>query len=167
LGKLFPIVKISSYLSKGLRRFEDTSSKGGFMETVIVIMLKDSETGFLDKELASLTLNENEDYIVNLFAIDEADGRKLHIRLSTGRDVSDWEYEAIFDYYDSNCFGDSVISVTDIDDDYNPAWEVIMDYDEDIAALEEKVIDVLSKHKTEMNDVFETICDKEAEYSEQ
>jgi hypothetical protein len=136
------------------------------METVIVIMLKDKATGFLEKELATLTIAENEDYIVNMFAFDEDDGRKLHLRLSTGRDVADWEYEAIFDYYDSGCFGENA-NVIDIDDDYNPAWEVIIDYNDDISILEEEVASVLKKHATEMADVFETISDKEDEYNEE
>ena len=32
-------------------------------ETLIVIMLKDSETGFLDKEIASFKVEENENLI--------------------------------------------------------------------------------------------------------
>ncbi len=135
------------------------------METILVIMLKDKETGFLEKELSSITLNKNEDYIINLFAADEEDGRKLHIRLSTGRDVADWEYEAIFDYYDKECFGENV-TVIDIDDDYNPAWEVIIDYNDDIPALEQRVVELLEKHAGEMTDVFDTISDKEEEYNE-
>ena len=34
-------------------------------DTVIVIMLKDIKTGFLDKELASYTISENEKLIYN------------------------------------------------------------------------------------------------------
>lgn len=136
------------------------------METVLVIMLKDKETGFLDKELASLTINENEDYIVNLFAADDADGRRLHIRLSTGRDVLDWEYEAIFDYYDTECFNSIAENIIEIDDDYNPTWEIVMKYDDDINQLEEAVKAVLKAHTEEMQDVFETISDKENDYNE-
>ena len=38
-------------------------------ETVFVIMLKNKETGFLEKELGSLNINKNDEYIVNLFSI--------------------------------------------------------------------------------------------------
>lgn len=63
-------------------------------ETVFVIMLKNKETGFLEKELGSLNINKNDEYIVNLFVLKEDDGKKLHLRISTDRDVEDWEYGA-------------------------------------------------------------------------
>ncbi len=133
-------------------------------ETIIVIMLKNKSTGFLEKELESLDLTENVGYIVNIFAVDEDEGRKLHIKLSTERDVEDWEYSAIYDYYDTDCF-EGIAQVVDADDDYNPVWEVIIDYSDDREVLEEKVSKILGIHKKEIEDVFETIKDKEIEYT--
>lgn len=132
-------------------------------DTIIVIMLKNKTTGFLEKELASLDLTENVEYIVNIFAIDEEDNRKLHIKLSTERNVEDWEYSAIYDYYDPECFAGKA-EIIDADDDYNPVWELVIDYKEDIAELEEEVAELLTIHKKEIEDVFETIKDKESEY---
>ncbi len=134
-------------------------------DTIIVIMLKNKTTGFLEKELASLDLTENVEYIVNIFATDEEEGRKLHIKLSTERNVEDWEYSAIYDYYDPECFKEKA-EVIDADDDYNPVWELVIDYNEDISILEEKVAELLAIHKREIEDVFETIRDKESEYSD-
>lgn len=132
-------------------------------ETIIVIMLKDKNTGFLEKELASLDLTENVGYIVNIFAVDEEGNRKLHIKLSTERDVEDWEYSAIYDYYDTDCFS-GIAEVIDADDDFNPVWEVVIDYTDETNVLEEKVAEILKVHKNEIEDVFETIKDKETEY---
>ena len=132
-------------------------------DTVIVIMLKNKNTGFLEKELESLDIKENAGYIVNIFAIDEDGGRKLHIKLSTEKDVEDWEYSAIYDYYDTDCFK-GIADVKDADDDYNPVWEVIIDYSSDVPLLEDKVSEILAVHKKEIEDVFETIKDKESEY---
>lgn len=134
-------------------------------DTIIVIMLKNKNTGFLEKELASLDITENADYIVNIFAADEEEGRKLHIKLSTKKDVADWEYSAIYDYYDTDCFN-GLGQVIDADDDYNPVWEVVIDYNDDIAVLEEKTAEILAAHKKEIEDVFETIKDKESEYKD-
>lgn len=134
-------------------------------DTIIVIMLKNKNTGFLEKELASLDLTENVEYIVNIFAVDEEQVRKLHIKLSTERNVEDWEYSAIYDYYDPECFLGKA-EVIDADDDYNPVWELIIDYNEDISVLEEKVAELLEIHKKEIEDVFETIRDKESEYTD-
>lgn len=135
-------------------------------ETIIVIMLKDKNTGFLEKELLSLDLTENVEYIVNIFALDEEDGRKLHIKLSTKRDVLDWEYSAIYDYYDTDCFG-GLAEAREADDDYNPVWEIVTDYVDDAEALEKKTAEILAVHKHEIEEVFETIKDKESEYSDE
>ena len=137
------------------------------MDTVIVIMQKDVETGFLDKELASLTITENENLIVNLFAQKEENEKlKMHIKLSTDKDVSDWEYSTIFDYYDIDIFKDYVEIITEEEDYYNPTWEIIFEYIDDIVELEEKIIKILSIHKAELEEVYETIKDKESEYNE-
>lgn len=119
----------------------------------------------MEKELASLDLTENVGYIVNIFAVDEEEGRKLHIKLSTERDVEDWEYSAIYDYYDTECFN-GIAEVIDADDDFNPVWEVVIDYIDETAVLEERVAEILKVHKNEIEDVFETIKDKEAEYTD-
>lgn len=134
-------------------------------ETIIVIMLKNKNTGFLEKELASLDLTENVEYIVNIFAVDEEENRKLHIKLSTERNVEDWEYSAIYDYYDPECFAGKA-QVIDADDDYNPVWEIIIEYNEDMAVMEKAVAEILAIHKKEIEDVFETIKDKESEYTD-
>lgn len=135
------------------------------MDTVFVIMLKDKETGFLEKELGSLSLTENDNYIINMFVMEQEQGEKLYIRLSTGRDVADWEYSAIYDYYDSHALEKLGAVVQETDDDYNPVWQIIIDYDDDLTLLEEKVQALLSAHHEEMEDVFNTIIDKESEYT--
>lgn len=135
-------------------------------DTIIIIMLKNSTTGFLEKELGSLDIKEYEDYLVNIFALDGEKGRELHIKLSTAADVKDWEYSAIYDYYDAQCFGERAIEVIESDDDYNPVWEVVAQYNEDMAANEALVNELLALHKAELDSVYEVIKDKESEYNE-
>ena len=126
-------------------------------ETVFVIMLKNKETGFLEKELGSLN-------IVNLFVLKEDDGEKLHLRISTDRDVEDWEYGAIFDNYNYDSYGDNVIEIDEIDNDYNPVWEIVIDYDDNLSVVEERVAEILDIHSNELKRVYEEIKDKESEY---
>lgn len=135
-------------------------------DTIIIIMLKNSTTGFLEKELGSLDIKEYEDYLVNIFALDGEKGRELHIKLSTAADVKDWEYSAIYDYYDTQCFGEKAIEVIESDDDFNPVWEVVAQYNEDMAVNEELVNELLALHKAELDSVYEVIKDKESEYNE-
>ncbi len=132
-------------------------------ETVIVIMLKNKSTGFLEKELISLDITENVDYMVNIFATEE-EGMKLHIKLSTAKDVADWEYNAIYDYYDTDVFK-GIADISEADDDYNPVWEAVTDYSDDAEVTAKKVAEILAVHKKEIEDVYETIKDKESEYS--
>lgn len=134
-------------------------------ETVIVIMLRNRTTGFLEKELAALDITENADYIVNIYASEEEGGMKLHIKLSTARDVEDWEYDAIYDYYDTEVFKD-IAHIEEADDDYNPVWEAVTDYSDNISETEKRVTEILAIHKREIDDVYETIKDKESEYSD-
>ena len=133
-------------------------------ETVFVIMLKNKETGFLEKELGSLNINKNDEYIVNLFVLKEDDGEKLHLRISTDRDVEDWEYGAIFDNYNYDSYGDKVIEIDEIDNDYNPVWEIVIDYDDNLSVVEERVAEILDIHSNELKRVYEEIKDKESEY---
>ena len=133
-------------------------------ETVFVIMLKNKETGFLEKELGSLNINKNDEYIVNLFVLKEDDGKKLHLRISTDRDVEDWEYGAIFDNYNYDSYGDSVIQIDETDNDYNPVWEIVIDYDDNLSVVEERVAEILDIHSNELKRVYEEIKDKESEY---
>ena len=133
-------------------------------ETVFVIMLKNKENGFLEKELGSLNINKNDEYIVNLFVLKEDDGEKLHLRISTDRDVEDWEYGAIFDNYNYDSYGDNVIEIDEIDNDYNPVWEIVIDYDDNLSVVEERVAEILDIHSNELKRVYEEIKDKESEY---
>ena len=133
-------------------------------ETVFVIMLKNKETGFLEKELGSLNINTHDEYIVNLFVLKEDDGKKLHLRISTDRDVEDWEYGAIFDNYNYDSYGDNVIEIDEIDNDYNPVWEIVIDYDDNLSVVEERVAEILDIHSNELKRVYEEIKDKESEY---
>lgn len=127
-------------------------------------MLKDSKTGFLEKELSSITLSENDEYMVNLFVTEKDGVQMLDLRLSTGREVKDWEYDAVYDYYDPSALEAAGAVVTEADDDYDPVWLAELPYDEDTAG--ETVEKLLAIHKAEIMDVFETIKDKEAEYTE-
>lgn len=135
-------------------------------ETFIVIMLKDKGTGFLDKELGCYAVDDKYDLIYNAYASQEDDGLYVYLKLTCGRDVEDWEYDAVFDYYDPETISSEVISVEEEDGDYNPVWIVKFAFIDDIPAMEEKMKKLLELHKKELDSVYETIADKKDEYSE-
>lgn len=133
------------------------------LETIYVIMLKDGKTGFLEKELCSITLSSNDEYIVNMFVTENDGEQNLNLRLSTGRDVSDWEYDAIYDYYDPEALESIGAHVEEMTDDYNPVWLVTVPFDSETA--QETAENILRCHSGELKDVFETIKDKKDEYT--
>lgn len=137
------------------------------MDTVIVIMLKNKNTGFFEKELISLTLTQYDELIVNLFAEEEtAEKIDIHMKLSTQRDVLDWEYSAIYDYYDIDIDDNNIKSVEEVDDCFNPTWEFVFDYKDDSVYMESIVSKILFAHKEELDKVYEIIKNKEKEYNE-
>lgn len=137
------------------------------MDTIFVIMLKDKKTGFFEKELASLPINKNDNLIVNLFAQGgEDDKKEIVMKITTDRNVEDWEFSAIFDYYDTEIYNGIVNKISEIEDMFNPTWEVIFDFTDDLIDMEDKISEILNIHKNELEDVYETIKNKESEYAD-
>ncbi len=136
------------------------------MDTVIVIMLKNKESGFLEKEIGNYTIEENEKFIVNVFAVEEENGIKVHLKLTVDRDVEDWEFDAIYDYYDEETVKTEVLEVLEVEDCYNPTWEIIFDFIDSQKGMEDKLDRILECHRKELEDVYEVIKDKKEEYME-
>ncbi len=133
-------------------------------ETFLVLMLKDKETGFLDKELSAYKIGENENYIVNIFATEEDDKIIVHLKITTDRDCDDWEFDAIYDYYDNEIYNGKVITFAEETEVYNPTFLLTFDFIEDDSKMEDFIKSILEMHKNELADVYETIKDKQEEY---
>ena len=133
-------------------------------ETVIVIMLKDEETGFLKKELGCYKLEENQNFIYNTYALKNDDGYSVFMKITTDREVEDWEFDAIYDYYDTETLKPYVTSINEDDDCYNPTWVISFDFIDNEEEMEQKISNLLSLHKKELYSVYEAIEDKKDEY---
>lgn len=131
-------------------------------ETVIVIMLKDAETGFLEKELGAYSISENSKLIFNIYA--EGEEKKVIMRLSCDKELQDWEYDAVYDYYDTETVGKLVDSIEEEDGHYDPVWVVTFPFLEEQEKMEQKLTELLSAHKEELLSVYEAIKDKEDDY---
>lgn len=133
------------------------------MDTIIVIMEKNLKTGFLEREIAGLSLSENQKYIVNIYAA----GDSLCIKLSDDRELEDWEFEAVYDYFDTEVFGGRITEISEEEDTYNPTWKIELPFDENnTEGLEERVEEILDIFKKELSSVYEVIKDKKGEYYE-
>ena len=134
-------------------------------ETVIVIMLKDAETGFLDKELGCYKIEKGEELIYNTYAYLSPDGGyKVVMKLSTGGDVSDWEFQAIYDYYDKETLLPFVSSIYEDEDCYNPTWIAELDFTDSEEEMESRISNIINAHKKELESVYEAIADKRNDY---
>ena len=135
------------------------------MDTAIVIMQKNKKTGLFEKELQSLVVTKYEQYILNIYALKDEDNKLfLNIKLTTDRDVLDWEYDAIYDHYDIDIFKNLGYEIIECEDEYNPTWEISLLYIEDIEEITKVVNDILHYHNQELTEVINIIKDKEREY---
>lgn len=140
-------------------------------EFAVVLMKKDSDN-IITEEVATIDIGSDAEYINSIFITGDGDGEMLNLQLSTKSGVEDWEYTAIYDYYEedkvlseiSELVGDKA-SVSICDEEFNPAWEYrFIIKDDDIDALEKVLKDIIQIHKDELQDVFLSIKDKEEEY---
>ncbi len=132
-------------------------------DAFIVIMIKDEETGFLERELTSFKIEENEKFIVNIYA-KENEKTQIYVKLSTDKEVDDWEFEAIYDYYDEALLKDKTVSIKEAEECYNPTWEIVIDYHGDDLETENLLKSILEIHKNELLEVYDVIKDKKNEY---
>lgn len=135
------------------------------MDTVIVIMKKDKKTGLFEKELQTLNISKYEQYILNIYALENENNQVfLNIKLTTEKDVSDWEYNAIYDYYDMSIFENEGYNINECEEEYNPTWEIIIPYTDNNNKLTSIVNNILEIHYKELEEVYSVIKDKEGEY---
>lgn len=134
-------------------------------DTVIVIMLKDKKTGFLEKELGCYTIKENEEFIHTVFAEEKENTIMIHLKVTCDKEVNDWEYDAIFDYYDCETISSLNASIIECDGSFNPTWEICFPFMEEIEEMEKRISNLLALHKQELFSVYEAIADKKDEYS--
>lgn len=143
-------------------------SKESYMEdTVIVVMLKDKDTGFLEKELGSYTLSEEVGLVYNIYAEESEKGTTVVLKLTCNKEIEDWEYDAIFDYYDTEPLAEMVDSVEEEDGHFNPVWMVRFPYSDVYEEMEKKFSGILDIHKKELLSVYDAIADKKDDYCEE
>ncbi len=135
-------------------------------ETIIVIMLKDNQTGFLEKELCSYHLGEQQNIMLNIYAEQTEQNMTVFMKLTCERDVEDWEYNAILDYYDMETVKPFVDSIEELEGEYNPVWLVTFPFLENQQEMEQKLCAILQAHQKELYSVYEVIAEKKDDYIE-
>jgi uncharacterized protein DUF6762 len=132
--------------------------------TTIILMEKEKETGFLNKEVDSYTIEKGE-LISSLYLIME-EKPVVYVKITVDKEVEDWEYSAIYDCYNEEVLSELITSFEEVEDCYNPPWEVTIEYDENRDTMEEKLNQLVEEHFEEINRVYQEIEGKKEEYME-
>lgn len=115
----------------------------------LILMLKDMETGFFTKTLASYEIHKNMEYIDKIYAVqnDEID---IYLALTTQDIEEDWKFSGIFDLYDEDVFSNKVDDFEEIPGDYNPKWMLKFKYSDKQKVTEDLLNEILNIHVAEL-----------------
>ncbi|MBF8984479.1 hypothetical protein IZY60_13115 [Lutibacter sp. B2] len=131
---------------------------------VIMLMEKNKDSGILEKEIENYTISNHGNLIENIYMIHEEEKDLVYVKITTDKDVEDWEFSAILDYYDEDALKDVALSCKEIEETYNPTWEVVVEFIPIQDEMQKKLEDLLNKHKQQLDEVYDTIKDKKEEY---
>lgn len=126
----------------------------------LVLMERDKETNQFVRELGSYETSEGAEYVTKLYY----DGGIVNLFFDTHDDVEEWQFTAIYDYFNEESFVAKGYSIEAIDDEYNPTWLVKFEYSTDHMTVRETIIEICELIKQEIKDVFIKIEGKEEEY---
>lgn len=119
-------------------------------KTYIIIMQKDIANNKILKELNTIELDTS--YIFSTFV--DSITNEVILTLTTDKNLTDEEYSATYDYYDTEIFNNHLNKIIDNDFNYNPCWDLFFDYKDDNFYLEKTINKLLELHVKELNDVF-------------
>lgn len=127
----------------------------------LVLIKRDKNTNAFIGEMDSFNVGEGADYITKFFYDEEA----VNIFFDTKADVEEWEFSAIFDNFNVDAFIEKGYSIEEVDDEYNPTYKVKFEYRDDYKYIGEKLNEVCSLIRNNMEDVFEKIKNLKDDYS--
>ena len=124
-----------------------------------MIMKKDA-VGVIAGELCTVRVCANVELLENVFAMERGGKVLISMTLTVdpARELSDWEFDAVFDYYDTE-----ILDAAEVSDCADPAWTVEFAY-EDAESAQAAINQALDTHSAELAAVFEVIKDKENDY---
>ena len=126
----------------------------------LILMERDSETGFITKEIGSYKVKAGAEYIKNFYV--KAD--TVYLKFDTNKDVEEWEYSAIYDVFDCELFENEGFEIEEVEDEYNPTFLVKFKYEDDYEYINEKLSLCIELIEEAMEKAFSEIEGKEEEY---
>ena len=127
----------------------------------LILMERDNETGFVTKEIGSFEVGEGAKYIKSFYV----QGEDVFIKFDTYDDVDEWQYTAIYDYFDYTIFERNDMDIEDVEETFNPTFLIKYNYNDNFEYLKEKLDLAIDLIQEAIEKVFKDIEGKEEEYN--
>ena len=111
----------------------------------LILMLKND--GIIEKELATVKISKNGEVLRSMHVTGNDGDLTVHLYVTVCGDLKDWEFEAVYDYYDTGIYDGLDLEITEIQDDINPVWDISFPYIDNAETLAKKCEGILNLHK--------------------
>jgi len=127
----------------------------------LLLMKKDTDTGFLIEEIGSYKIHNNIEYIDKIFLVEEGDKLIINLTLTTKEIEEDWKYYGILDLYNDGAFSDKICEIEESTDDYNPKWVLKIQYSDNYEIIENLLNEILTIHVAELERIMPLINEED------
>lgn len=117
------------------------------------LVLMNKENGILTNELGSYEINGGLELVYKAYVEENI----VNLFLTTDRDVTDDQYNEVFDEYENEALTAEGFEVEEIEDEYNPVWCVTFKYKEEFDDVEEDLNYIITNHKKQIDTIFEKL----------
>lgn len=119
------------------------------------LVLMNKVDGILEKELGSYEIEEGLELVYKAFV----ENGKVYLFLTVDRDVNDEQYNDIFDNYNVDEISNMGFDVSEVEEEYNPVWQVNFEFKDDHDEMEEVLNSIIAYHNEENKRVFAEIAE--------
>ncbi|WDU83739.1 DUF6762 family protein [Caloramator sp. Dgby_cultured_2] len=113
------------------------------------LVLYKRENNILAEELGSYEVETGLQFITKAYVENDI----CYIYLSTDRDVTDEQYNEIFDLYDMELFENFGFEIEEVEE-YNPTWLIKFEFKDDYDYMEDKLNLIASHHEMQINEIY-------------
>ncbi len=119
------------------------------------LVLMNRVDSILEKELGSYEIEEGLELVYKAFV----ENGKVYLFLTVDRDVNDEQYNDIFDNYNVDEISNMGFDVSEVEEEYNPVWQVNFEFKDDHDEMEEVLNSIIAYHNEEIKRVFAEIAE--------
>jgi hypothetical protein len=117
------------------------------------LVLMNMENGILVSELGSYEILSGLEFVYKAYVSDNT----VKLFVTTDRDVTDEQYNEVFDEYETDELEKEEFTVEEVDDEYNPVWCISLPYKEEYDEMNDDLNYILAYHKKEIERIFNKI----------